>query len=444
MKLYTPLISTILLVLISLRLTGPPSRHLALSLAPASQRLAISPSRHLTVPPSRSLSLSLAPQAPPSLSREDEEELLKDTVSQLGDSPIEFIRGMERHLRLYPNSPRKDELQKAILRAAIDANDNARILSYGEKVLEHDNDPTLLDRVARALLSSDDPTPARRSLKYSERLEKSAPEKSTKDDPTRASALALQSRAWGNVGDLEKALALARRSYDLYPNGEAASEAARWELKLGRLQDALEHYADAFAIPDPKVTAEDRKHHRTVMGEIYTKLHGSEAGLGDLILRAYDRTSRGAASQAAAGLQPGSPQDAFEFPLPGLRGDSIRLSDFSGKVLVLDFWATWCVPCRIQHPLLEKIKTKYKNQDVVFLSINTDESRKLVKPFIEEQQWSNHVYFEDGLSRFYHITTIPTTMIFNKRKELVARLPGFTPTSFLELLTEKIGQALKE
>ncbi len=64
------------------------------------------------------------------------------------------------------------------------------------------------------------------------------------------------------------------------------------------------------------------------------------------------------------------------------------MSSFMNKVIVLDFWATWCVPCRAQHPLYEEVKKHYKNRDdVVFLSLDTDEDHSLVAPFLAEQMW---------------------------------------------------------
>jgi thiol-disulfide isomerase/thioredoxin len=387
------------------------------------------------------LALALAAQTP-RLSREEEQRILQEAVSQVGNSPVEFIRASERYLKKHPNSALREDLERAILRAAIDAKDRGRIVSYGERVLARTEDASLLDHVARTLLDSDNAAAARTALAYAERLEKSAP-----DPPTAARAQALQARALGNMGELEKAISRARKSYETYPTGEAAREAGRWEVKAGKIQEAIEHYAEAFSIPDPKVTAENREHHRQLMGELYRKLHGSEAGLGDLILRAYDRTSRAVKARESA-KSPGPNQDlqdAFEFRLTGLRGDTIRLGDFRGKVLVLDFWATWCAPCRFQHPILERLKEKYKpGGDVVFVSISTDEDRSAVRPFVQELGWSDEIYFDDGLARFYRVTSIPTLMVFNRSGELVSRLSGFSPERYAELVSGKIEEARSE
>ena len=67
-----------------------------------------------------------------------------------------------------------------------------------------------------------------------------------------------------------------------------------------------------------------------------------------------------------------------------------------------------------------------------------------MKPFIEELHWSDHVYFEDGLTKSYRVESIPTTMVFNKRGELTSRWPGFNPDHYAVRLSEKIEEARGE
>ena len=120
------------------------------------------------------------------------------------------------------------------------------------------------------------------------------------------------------------------------------------------------------------------------------------------------------------------------------------MAAFKGKVVVFDFWATWCGPCRVQHPLYEQVKQRFRgNPDVVFLSIDTDEDRALVKPFLAEVKWQGPVYFEDGLSRAladhlhpdHHRDRHATAPIFS-------RMNGFVPERFVEMLTARIRDAL--
>ena len=91
---------------------------------------------------------------------------------------------------------------------------------------------------------------------------------------------------------MDEALALAqRKATQQFPTAEGAREIASWLVKLGREQEAVPHFADAFTISDNRNTDAARTQDRGRMGEIYKKLHGSEKGLGDLILESYDRTT---------------------------------------------------------------------------------------------------------------------------------------------------------
>jgi thiol-disulfide isomerase/thioredoxin len=112
----------------------------------------------------------------------------------------------------------------------------------------------------------------------------------------------------------------------------------------------------------------------------------------------------------------------------------------------MDFWATWCGPCRTQHPLYEQVKARFaKSGDVVFLSINTDESRAGVPAFLAEQKWDRkNTYYEDGLSEAMRIGSIPTTVITDRKGSIVSRMNGFVPDRFVEMLTDRINRALKE
>jgi thiol-disulfide isomerase/thioredoxin len=261
-----------------------------------------------------------------------------------------------------------------------------------------------------------------------------------------ARTLAFQARATGNLGKLEEAIALARKSYQAAPNAESAREIGRWLDRAGRPLEAVKHYADAFTIADPRTSEDDRLLDRRRMGELYMKAKGSETGLGDLILESYDRTTALVAERETRfqKMDPNSGlSNPMEFTISGVNGEKLNLASLRGKVLVLDFWATWCGPCRVQYPLYEEVKKKFADRpDVVFLAISTDENRSAVKPFLEQNQWNKNVYFEDGLSSVLKVGSIPTTMIVNRKGEIVSRMNGFVPERFVEMLTERIRENL--
>jgi len=256
----------------------------------------------------------------------------------------------------------------------------------------------------------------------------------------------LESRAQGLMGHTEDAIQLAESSYTVFPSVEAAREAARWLVKAGKDQEALQYLADAFTIAGLRSAEPDGAGDRARMNELYRKLHGSEAGLGDLVLKAYDDTSSLMASRRAE-LRQFDPnaqiKDPIQFTLSGLDGDKLKLSSLLGKVIVVDFWATWCVPCREQHPLYDRVESKFKDTgEVVFLSVDTDEDHSLVKPFLELMKWKQQVYFEDGLQSLLKVSSIPTTIIFGKQGEVVSRMTGFLPDRFVAMLTGRIEEAL--
>jgi thiol-disulfide isomerase/thioredoxin len=393
---------------------------------------------------------------------EVEEESLQQALGEAGNSPIDFARAVENHLKRFPKSPRKAELERALVKTAIELKDDRRIIQYGESVLSREPDNLqVLEQVSTSLLHMGDRASAERALIHARRCERvvealfmtgqpaGGREKvKRKDDFDRglARAALLQARAQGLLGHSDEAIRLAQSSYQVFPSVEAARESARWLAEAGQDQQAIRYLADAFTIAGLQSANPDGAGDRARMAELYRKLNGTESGLGDVVLRAYDETASLLAARRADLRQfdPNSQlKDPMVFTLSGLDGEKLALSSLLGKVLVLDFWATWCGPCRGQHPLYEEVKTRFKDSDdVVFLSIDTDEDHKLVKPFLESQNWKQRVYFEDGLMNLLQVSSIPTTIIFGKKGEVTSRMAGYLPDRFVDMLTDRIDEAL--
>lgn len=394
-----------------------------------------------------------------------EAEALNHALEEAGASPVDFIRALENHLQKYPNTARRAEIERGLVRGAVDAQDYRRIALYGERVLARDpNDVQILEPVAAAELKTRTPEDARKALPHAELLEtlfaESAKQAREKPEPGPrgtsriietdvhlATAILLESRAQGILGDASKAVALARRSFEVSPGAEAAREAGYWYNQMGNPAEAVRWLADAFTIGDPRVSETDRNRDREQLGEIYSKWKGSEAGLGEIVLAAWDRNREVVAErrmmlkQFDPNMQLSNPMD---FTLTGVDGTRLKLASLRGKVIVLDFWATWCGPCRIQHPLYDKVKEKYRgHDDVIFLAIDTDEDRSLVPAFLAANKWSYNSYYEDGLSILLKVTSIPTTLIFDARGELASRMAGFDPDRFVAMLSDRIDEALK-
>ncbi len=396
---------------------------------------------------------------------------LAQAVNDAGTSAVDQIRALEAHLKKFPASKQRAAIEQNLSKAAIDANDDARIILYGEKLLQAaaaaktKDDVTLLDRVTRALLESSDRTndqeQARKALGYAKRYEadvvamraQSPPghltpgQWSDEVDRALARALALEARATGDAGEIESAAKIAQKSWEAWPTGEGAREVAFWEKKLQHDQDAIQFYADAFTLEDARTTEADRTQDRKRLGELYSKLNGSEKGLGEVILEAYDRTSA-LLNDRRASLKARDPNavavNPADFVLPPVVGAAapLAISSLKGKTVVMDFWATWCAPCRAQQPIIEEVKKRFEaSPDVIFVAVDADDDLSLVAPFVKEQGWKNAGYFEAGLAQKMSITSIPTVVVFDPAGGIYSRINGFAPDRFEQTLIQRIEEA---
>ncbi|MBM3812417.1 MAG: redoxin domain-containing protein [Acidimicrobiia bacterium] len=407
------------------------------------------------------LLLAACALAQPSIA-DKEQAALRQALAEAGNSQVDFLRALEQHLFQFPETSQRAELERAIVKAAIEVKDNRRIILYGERVLPRDpENRDLLERVSRLLLADEDKEKNERALEYARRLEKAAegwqgPGPGEKGAAVfaeqraiaRNKALVYQARATGNLGNTQEAEQLARRAYDGYPTGGAAREIARWLERQDKLEAAVQQLADAFTLPDPATDEQQRRQDRERLGAMHRKWKGSEAGLGDIILASFDRTHARLDALRARGseIDPNANADTvMEFTITALEGHKLKMESLLGKVVILDFWATWCTPCRAQQPLYEQVAQRFHDRpEVVFLNINTDEDRSLVKPFLDKAGWNKKVYFEDGLSMLLRVTNIPTTIVIGRKGEIVSRMNGFVEHRFVDMLSDRIRSALGE
>jgi peroxiredoxin len=127
-----------------------------------------------------------------------------------------------------------------------------------------------------------------------------------------------------------------------------------------------------------------------------------------------------------------------DFTLTELGGKTWTLKELHGKVVVLNFWATWCPPCRKEMPDLEKLYQQFKDQGFVILAISDEDADK-VRPFIAEQKVTYPILLDPGrkVNELFQIEGIPKTFVYDRNGKLVAQsIDMRTRRQFLEMLAQ--------
>ena len=116
-------------------------------------------------------------------------------------------------------------------------------------------------------------------------------------------------------------------------------------------------------------------------------------------------------------------REAPELTLPTLSGDTLSLSSLRGKIVLLDFWATWCEPCRKQMPALAKLHGQVKDQDVVLLGVNSDETAQKAQQFVVENGygWPSLFDGQGGTAgKLYKANAIPALVLIDRTGKVAA------------------------
>lgn len=146
-----------------------------------------------------------------------------------------------------------------------------------------------------------------------------------------------------------------------------------------------------------------------------------EARGPEWVVAAIDRVAAQSASSPAAAFQ------APDFTLPTLSGESVRLSGFRGKVVLLNFWATWCVPCRTEMPTIEDLYQRYKDRGLEVVAVNLDAlSTAGVEAFVKEVAVSFRIVLDPAwtTARAYRVVGLPTTYLIDRAGNVVVREVG--------------------
>jgi peroxiredoxin len=169
-----------------------------------------------------------------------------------------------------------------------------------------------------------------------------------------------------------------------------------------------------------------RKHHRLGTPSIIA---------GCLLIILFEGTLDGFATKTEAALPPfqikiialDERKKEKNFTLSDLQGTAVRLADWQGKVVVLNFFATWCPPCREEMPSLEKLYQVYQDQEFLVVGIAGDvQGKKVVAPFIKEFGVTFPVLLDrkNQVLRQYLVRGLPTTCVLDRQGRIAGKVAG--------------------
>jgi peroxiredoxin len=118
---------------------------------------------------------------------------------------------------------------------------------------------------------------------------------------------------------------------------------------------------------------------------------------------------------------------ASSFTLKNLKGEEISLSQFKGKYLLINFWATWCGPCKIEMPSLEKLYRQFKSDNFDVIGISNDMfGERVVRPYIKATNLTFPMLLDQRMivSRLYGIVSLPTTILIDPQGIIIGVLQG--------------------
>lgn len=173
-------------------------------------------------------------------------------------------------------------------------------------------------------------------------------------------------------------------------------------------------------------------------------LAGTLAGLvlldiiGVLDIRSLFPGSTGGSQFGAASSEIGSP--APDFVLEDLSGNPVKLSDLKGRLVVLNFWATWCTPCRTEMPEFQEIYQQ-NQPDLVVLGINLEQSSGEIQDFISQLSITYPILLDNKgqVSRLYKVIQLPNTYFIDRQGILRIRHIGFLSSNQFQEYLDRVG-----
>jgi peroxiredoxin len=132
--------------------------------------------------------------------------------------------------------------------------------------------------------------------------------------------------------------------------------------------------------------------------------------------------------------------DAIDFTLEDMDGNKVALSDYKGKTILLNFWASWCDPCKFEMPFIEQLYKDTKDSDLVIVTVNLQEPKSTVSKFIADNKYTFPILLDTkaDVASLYGVSGIPLSLLINKDFKIVSAHEGAMQS--YEMLKEFVDQ----
>jgi len=387
-----------------------------------------------------------------------EQQDLQKAIDQAGNDRAALTRNLQEFLKKYPMTAQRPQIYRALVESSLQLRDFSTATEYAERMVALNPEDASVNLLAIQLQDRyGDAAGWRRATNYCTRVleiirHENASQKSPRQsneqferDKQRdvASVLLVRGRLYQKLNERQNAQVDFEGSFKMLPGSSAAEHLGELAELRKDLATAIHQYAVAFALADNSNGSTPKAELRKKLGNAWRLAHVSEDGLGDYVLHAFDETV--AATMGTKPARNKGRKEPAEFVLRKVSdGSPFAMAEIKGKVVVLNFWATWCGPCREWEPQFERVASHFAGQesDVVFFEVNCDEDETLVGPYLAEEMPKTSVLFADGLDQLLRVNSFPTTVILDRTGKIAYRTEGFDPDSADKALIEAITRTL--
>lgn len=141
-----------------------------------------------------------------------------------------------------------------------------------------------------------------------------------------------------------------------------------------------------------------------------------------------------------------APDFALDIVTGDSQGDRLHLNELKGQAVLLDFWATWCGPCQVIAPMLDRVSRKHRGKGLVVVGVNTSDEPGLAPVFAKKKGLSYPIVYDTGddVARRYGVSNLPTLVVINPEGKVVAVRTGIEDERAIEALVSQamVSQAL--